>query len=112
MPFPQLILHVKPTSAANGTTFRNTIEAAIVGKPVRLRYHDWDRDPDTNVFTLRLDFVAKSDLLAFRDQIVPQIPTLRTLVNGTVSKHMCSHEDVDVFSCSEDPRAEFQEWTI
>lgn len=94
--------------------FRDLIASELTARQKR-RVLDWvvdvSRQPNEAVIELEFDTLAQAD--AVRDWFRDHRNQIRQIgVIGIAKGYLCSHDDVEVFSCSADPRAQYREMTF
>ena len=109
MPQGRVKIVVRPTSEANLVRFRAAVETELVAKPIDRRHSDWTFDPDEQIWVLDISFGTLAAARAFRVWCQENAATIRTLVTGRVSGHVCSHGDAETYSCRDDPRSQYVE---
>ena len=106
-------------TAPSQATF-DSVKALVVSKlppPNRIfdKPADWIQslaDPTVSgVFDCRLNRVQEYNSLW--TDVVTILPTIGGLgVTGKIHRHLCSHDDPEVYSCRDDPRSIYEEVTI
>lgn len=113
MPQPRTKLIVRPARPGGLVDFRSRLIAQLQ------QYPDWKSIVDgINVdyvgqhYVIEVEFASNSHATAFKQWFQANLTAIRTEVNGVAKAYLCSHDDAEVFSCKDDPRAQYQEVAI
>jgi hypothetical protein len=114
MPVYRVHLDIVGVNAAKLQQFHDQVEARLAQFPeLAARVTDWMRDGNMPALarSFRFTFRDPAHAAAFEDWVRANIQQLRTLVDGTLSRHICPHADPldQQYDCRLDPRAFYRE---
>lgn len=109
MPKGRVKFVVKATSTESLRLFREQVETQLAIRPIYRRDIDWAFDPESRVWVLDISFGTLAAARAFRAWFQENAATIRPLVTGRVSGHVCSHGEAETYSCRDDPRSQYRE---
>lgn len=112
MPAGRIKVTVRPFNGLTLQRFRLEVENQLAQLQVARRRINWAIDPDDNTVILDVEFVATGSARVFRQWVEDNLTRIRLWVRGRLSSHLCSHDDLIVYSCREDGRSQFREVQI